>query len=137
MDAAKIAAVQNSFNKVAPIAATAAELFYGRLFELDPELRPLFKGDMAKQGDKLMTTLAIAVRGLTNLDSIVPVVQQLGARHVGYGVKEKDYDTVGAALLWTLGQGLGDDFTPDVEAAWAEVYGLLATTMKDAAASAS
>ena len=117
--------------------ATAAELFYGRLFELDPELRPLFKGDMAKQGDKLMTTLAIAVRGLTNLDSIVPVVQQLGARHVGYGVKEKDYDTVGAALLWTLGQGLGDDFTPDVEAAWAEVYGLLATTMKDAAASAS
>ena len=92
---------------------------------------------MAKQGDKLMTTLAIAVRGLTNLDSIVPVVQQLGARHVGYGVKEKDYDTVGAALLWTLGQGLGDDFTPDVEAAWAEVYGLLATTMKDAAASAS
>ena len=76
MDAAKIAAVQNSFNKVAPIAATAAELFYGRLFELDPELRPLFKGDMAKQGDKLMTTLAIAVRGLTNLDSIVPVVKR-------------------------------------------------------------
>lgn len=134
MDAAKITAVQTSFDKVAPIAPVAAELFYGRLFELDPSLKPLFKGDMTEQGAKLMKMIGVAVNGLNDLEAIVPAVQQLGVRHVAYGVKDEHYDTVGAALLWTLGQGLGEDFTPEVEAAWAEVYGLLATTMKDAAA---
>ena len=134
MEQSKIDAVQGSFAKVEPIADTAAELFYGKLFELDPALKPLFKGDMKEQGAKLMRMIGIAMRGLTDLEAIVPAVQNLGARHVDYGVKDKDYDTVGAALLWTLGQGLGDDFTPEVEAAWTEVYTLLATTMKDAAA---
>lgn len=134
MEQSKIDAVQSSFAKVEPIADTAAELFYGKLFELDPALKPLFKGDMKEQGAKLMRMIGIAVRGLTDLEAIVPAVKNLGARHVDYGVKDKDYDTVGAALLWTLGQGLGDDFTPEVEAAWTEVYTLLATTMKEAAA---
>lgn len=126
--------VQDSFTKVAPIADQAAALFYNRLFELDPDLRALFKGDMEEQGRKLMKMIGTAVNGLDRLDEIVPTVQDLGRRHVGYGVKDADYDTVGDALLWTLEQGLGDDFTVETREAWAEVYGILADTMKDAAA---
>ncbi len=102
MNQSQIDLVQESFAKVAPIAETAAELFYRRLFELDPTLSKLFKGDMRQQGDKLMTMIAAAVRGLNDLDKLVPVVRQLGVRHSGYGVQVKDYATVGTALLWTL-----------------------------------
>jgi len=126
--------VQDSFAKVAPIAPQAAELFYGRLFELDPALKPLFKGDMSEQGKKLMSTLGVAVGSLDNLDALIPVLQNLGRGHVAYGVQDAHYDTVGAALLWTLEQGLGDGFTPDVKAAWSEVYTIVATVMKEAAA---
>lgn len=130
----QITLVQDSFKKVAAISEAAAELFYSKLFELDPALKPLFKGDMKEQGAKLMKTIGIAVTSLTKLDEIVPVVQDLGKRHVAYGVTESMYDTVGEALLWTLGEGLGDDFTDDTKGAWAETYGLLATVMKEAAA---
>jgi hemoglobin-like flavoprotein len=133
MDATQIALVRASFAKVAPIADTAAALFYGRLFELDPALKPLFKGDMAAQGKLLMQMIATAVGALDRLDTIVPAVESLGKRHAGYGVAAGHYDTVGAALLWTLGQGLGPAFTPEVEAAWTETYGLLASVMKKAA----
>jgi len=126
--------VQKSWRQVLPIADTAAELFYTRLFTLDPSVKPLFKGDMKAQGRKLMAMIGTAVGGLSKLDSIVPAVQDLGRRHVKYGVKDQHYDTVGAALLWTLEQGLGEAFTPDVKSAWTTVYGVLATTMKDAAA---
>ena len=129
MEASKITAVQDTFAMVDPIADKAAELFYGRLFELDPALKPLFKGDMTEQGSKLMKMIGIAVRGLTDLDSIVPAVKNLGARHVGYGVKEAHYATVGSALLWTLEQGLGDAFTDEVKGAWTDVYTLLADVM--------
>lgn len=117
-----------------PIKDKAAELFYGRLFELDPSLKPLFKGDMAQQGRKLMTMIGTAVSGLTRLDQIVPAVRDLGRRHVGYGVKDAHYATVGAALLWALETGLGPAFTPEVKAAWATTYGTLAGVMKQAAA---
>ena len=130
----QIALVQDSFKSVAPIKETAAELFYGRLFELDPKLEGLFKGDMKEQGRKLMALIATAVNGLHDLDSIVPAVQDLGVRHVDYGVKPEDYDTVAAALLWTLEQGLGDAWSDDLKDAWAAAYTLLAETMKDAAA---
>lgn len=130
----QVTLIQESFAKVAPIADTAAEIFYAKLFELDPALQPLFKGDMKEQGAKLMATLSVVVNGLTDLDSIVPAVQDLGRRHVGYGVEDSHYDTVGAALIFTLGQGLGDAFTDDVKNAWLEAYGILAATMKDAAA---
>lgn len=120
--------VKNSFTQVEPIAETAAGLFYQRLFELDPSLRPLFKHDMKEQGRMLMQTLAIAVHALDQLDSVVPAVKALGQRHVGYGVQPAHYATVGAALLWTLEQGLGAAFTPEVQEAWATVYGLLAET---------
>lgn len=128
----QIKLVQDSWEQVKPISEQAAELFYGRLFETDPELKPLFSGDMKAQGKKLMTMIGAAVSGLTKLDSIVPAVQDLGRRHVDYGVKAKDYDTVGASLLWTLEQGLGDAFTPEVKEAWTETYGILAGVMIDA-----
>ena len=124
--------VQDSFAIIAPIADDAAVLFYSRLFELDPSLRPMFRGDMATQRRMLMQVLTQAVKGLDRLDQLVPVVQSLGRRHVGYGVRDAHYDIVGAALLWTLEMGLGNAFTPEVKEAWATVYGLLATTMKEA-----
>jgi hemoglobin-like flavoprotein len=129
--------VQESFAHVVPIADTAAELFYGRLFELDPSLRLLFRGDMREQGRRLMQMLTVAVRGLDRLEAIVIAVQALGRRHVAYGVTEAHFATVGAALLWTLEQGLGSAFTPAVADAWASVYDVLATTMKDAMADES
>ena len=116
------------------IADKAAELFYGKLFELDPNLKPLFKGDMQEQGKKLMTMITVAVNGLNDLEKIVSAVKALGVRHVGYGVKDSHYDTVGSALIWTLGKGLGEEFTDALKAAWIKVYTLLATTMKEAAA---
>ena len=125
--------VRETFAQVAPSADAAAALFYGRLFELDPTLKELFKVDMREQGRKLMQMIGLAVSKLDALDELVPAVQALGRRHAGYGVKDVDYDTVGAALLWTLQQGLGPAFTPEVKSAWTTVYGLLASTMKAAA----
>jgi hemoglobin-like flavoprotein len=129
----QIVLVQESWAKVVPISEKAAELFYAKLFELDPEVKALFKSDMKEQGKKLMGILNTAVNALNDLESIVPAVQDMGRRHVGYGVKDEDYDTVGEALIWTLGQGLGDDFTDEVKDAWIATYTLVANTMKDAA----
>ena len=134
MSPEQIASVQSSWDKVKPISDQAAALFYERLFELDPGVRPLFKGDMQAQGQKLMTMLNTAVVGLDRLDAIVPAVADLGRRHVGYGVTAEHYDTVGAALLWTLEQGLGDAFTEEVKSAWTVAYTTLADVMKAAAA---
>lgn len=126
--------IQTSWQAVMPIKDKAAELFYGKLFELDPTLQPLFKGDMKEQGRKLMAMINTVVVNLEKLDSLVPAVQDLGRRHGGYGVQAAHYATVGSALLWTLGAGLGDAFTPEVQAAWAEAYGVLAGVMTEAAA---
>lgn len=130
MTTAEIILIRDSFRKVAPIADQAASLFYARLFELDPSLRALFRGDMADQGKKLMQMIGLAVGGLERLDELVPMVRQLGLRHAGYRVRDAHYETVGEALLWTLERGLGADFTPATKHAWAKVYGLLAETMK-------
>ncbi|HMM45798.1 MAG TPA: globin family protein [Candidatus Macondimonas sp.] len=126
--------VQSTWAQVVPIKEQAAELFYGRLFELDPSLEPLFKGDMKAQGQKLMAMIGTAVGGLTQPETIVPALRDLGRRHVGYGVQAQHYDTVGAALLWTLEKGLGPAFTPETRQAWAETYDLVAGVMKEAAA---
>lgn len=133
MNDEQIALVQDSFDKVRLIATTAAELFYGRLFDLDPSIRPLFSGDMKEQGRKLMDTIDIVAKGLSVPEVILPTIKQLGKRHVGYGVKDEHYDTVGEALIWTLEQGLGEDFTPDVREAWTEAYNFFADVMKEAA----
>jgi len=122
--------VQDSFEKVRPIAEVAAALFYERLFTLDPSLRALFRGDQKEQGRKLMQMIAVAVKGLDNLEQLVPAVEELGRRHSGYGVRNEHYDTVGAALLWTLEAGLGPDFTEEVKEAWTGVYALLAGVMQ-------
>lgn len=126
--------VRESWARVEPIADVAAGLFYGRLFELDPSLRPLFKGDITEQGKKLMQTLAVVVRGLDKLDDLLPAVEALGRRHGGYGVRDEHYATVASALLWTLEKGLGEHYTPEVRDAWTEAYTLLATVMQRAAA---
>jgi hemoglobin-like flavoprotein len=126
--------VQTTWEKVVPISDQAAVLFYGRLFELDPMLRPLFKQDMTEQRKKLMQMITVAVRGLNDLGKLIPAVQELGRRHVSYGVTDAHYATVGTALLWTLGQGLGPGFTPEVQEAWTVVYQALASTMQKAAA---
>lgn len=133
----QIALVQSSFAKVAPIAPQAADIFYDRLFEIAPDVRALFPEDMGEQKQKLMTMLGTAVNGLTRLDAILPAVQDLARRHKDYGTAPEHYPVVGEALLYTLEQGLGDDFTEDVRAAWAETYGVLAGAMIDAAEGAS
>jgi hemoglobin-like flavoprotein len=119
---------------VVPIADKAAELFYGKLFEMDPPVERLFKGDMKEQGAKLMKTITVAVNSLDRMDQLIPIVQDLGRRHVGYGVKAEHYATVGGALLWTLEKGLGEAFTPEVKEAWTITYETLAGVMQDAAA---
>jgi hemoglobin-like flavoprotein len=129
----QVTLVKDTWAQVAPISDQAAELFYGKLFELNPEYKDLFKGDMKNQGKMLISMLNTAVTSLDRLDAIVPAVQALGKRHVDYGVVPEDYDTVGAALLWTLDQGLGDAFTDDVKEAWTVTYTTLATVMIEAA----
>ena len=132
-----IALVKTSWQQVLPIQKAAAELFYGRLFELDPSLRPLFRGDMAEQGRKLMTMINTVVMSLDRLGPMLGAIEDLGRRHVAYGVTEAHYDTVGSALLWALGKGLGEQFTPAVQAAWAQAYDTLASAMKQAATAAA
>lgn len=128
-----ITLVQQSWAQVAAIAPQAAALFYQNLFNADPTLKPLFKGDMQAQGHKLMQMIGAAVGKLNDLGTLVPILQGLGRRHRDYGVQDAHYGTVGGALLLTLEQGLGEGFTPDVQAAWTEVYGVMAQVMKDAA----
>jgi hemoglobin-like flavoprotein len=129
----QIQLVQESFEKVRPIAAAAAELFYGKLFETDPSLRPLFKGDMKEQGRMLMAMIAAAVRGLSNAQALVPTLLDLGRKHVAYGVEDRHYVTVGSSLLWTLEQGLGKDFDEELRDAWLAAYELLSGVMQQGA----
>jgi len=129
----QIQLVRNSFALVQPIATQAASLFYGHLFAADPSLQALFRGDMAQQGARLMTMIGSAVRLLDKPEALMPVLRSLGARHVGYGVVDAHYATVGGALLLTLEQGLGEAFTPDVRAAWTAAYGVISSTMMEAA----
>ena len=130
MNSQQIQLVQSSFAVVRPTSAAVGELFYKRLFAVDPSLRPMFKGDLAHQSRMLMVMLDSAVKSLNDLDALVPVVRQLGARHVRYGVRKQHYDTVGSVLLWTLEQGLAERFTPAVSEAWATAYELLASVMQ-------
>ena len=129
----QIQLVQQTFMKVLPISDLAAQLFYTRLFEIDPSLKPMFKGDMQEQGRKLMQMIGMAVQGLTVPGEIMGLLAELGRKHAEFGTVDAHYDKVGMALLWALGQGLGADFTPEVQTAWTEAYEFLAKVMKDAA----
>jgi nitric oxide dioxygenase len=125
----QVKSIQESFAKVAPIADAAAALFYNRLFEIAPEVKPLFRGDMTEQGRKLMKTLIIVVNGLGNLQTILPAASALAKNHVAYGVKSSHYTPVGEALLWTLQHGLGSDWTPELAGAWSTAYTTIANFM--------
>jgi nitric oxide dioxygenase len=125
----QIALVQQSFTKVVPISQQAANMFYGRLFEIAPEVKPMFRGDITEQGSKLMATLAVVVNGLTDLNSILPAASALAKRHVAFGVKPSHYALVGATLLWTLEKGLGAAWTPVLAAAWRAAYATLSGYM--------
>lgn len=129
----QIQLIQQSFAKVEPIADQAAEIFYNKLFEFEPSVRPMFKGNMQNQGRKLMSTLKIAVKALNDLDALVPVLQKMAVKHVDYGVRAEHYTPVGNALLYALKVGLGEDWTPELRQAWVDVYRIIAKTMKDAA----
>lgn len=130
--------VQDTWMQMERIADAAATLFYDRLFELDPSLRPLFPAtDLRDQKRKLMQTLTVAVRGLHRLEDLTPALEALGRRHVGYGVQDAHYETVGQALLWTLEQGLGAAFTDQVRDAWVETYRLVTSVMQRAAREAA
>jgi hemoglobin-like flavoprotein len=121
--------VQQSFAKVVPISDQAAVIFYDRLFEIAPQVKSMFTGDMAEQRRKLMTMLAAVVNGLGNLESILPAASALAIRHVSYGAKAEHYPVVGAALLWTLEKGVGDAWTPEVAEAWTTAYTTLSGYM--------
>ena len=125
--------VRDSWSKVLPIQETAAELFYGRLFEIYPEVKPYFKGDMKEQGRKLMAMLNTAVNGLDNLDALIEPLKASGKAHAGYGVKAEDYDKVADAFLWTLEKGLGDAYTSEVKDAWVVTYTTVASVMIEGA----
>lgn len=131
--ARQISLIQDSFAKVGPIADKAAEIFYNKLFDYDPTLRKLFKGDMQEQGRKLMSVLGVAVASLNDLNALVPTLQKLAKQHVQYGVKAEDYTPVGNALIYTLKTGLGPAFTAETKQAWIGVYKLVADTMRAAA----
>lgn len=125
--------LRDSWKDVSAIADTAAQLFYDRLFELDPALAPLFaESDMQAQRHKLIAALDAVIGGLDRPDALIAELSALGARHASYGTRPTHYDTVGAALLWTLGRGLGPRFTPDVRAAWTTAYALVAGVMREA-----
>ncbi|MBV8919281.1 globin family protein [Bradyrhizobium sp.] len=129
MTSEQVALVQQSFAKVVPISEAAAVMFYDRLFEVAPAVKAMFPADMTEQRKKLLATLAAVVNGLSNLDSILPAASALATRHVAYGAKAEHYPVVGATLLWTLEQGLGEAWTEELAAAWGAAYGTLSTYM--------
>ncbi|MHB8252286.1 MAG: globin family protein [Acidiferrobacter sp.] len=133
INAEQIQLVQSSFAKVKPISDQAAAIFYARLFEIAPDVKPMFKGGIIEQGRKLMAMLNIVVNGLSNLDAIVPTAQDLARRHLNYAVRSEHYTYVGSALIYALEQGLAEDFTAPVKQAWIDVYGLLSGVMIEAA----
>jgi len=125
--------LRDTWDQVTPLGTATTRLFYDRLFEIDPTTRPLFKHvDMDAQSDKLMTALSGVVQGLDHFEILRPTIEDLGRRHAGYGVTDAHYDSVGAALLWTLEHALGPRWTADAELAWADAYGLIADTMRNA-----
>lgn len=133
MESSQVHLVRNSFAVLRPAAATVAASFYARLFDVDPALRPLFRGDLERQGERLMSMIAAAVELLDRPATLLPVLRELGARHVGYHVVESHYASVGQALLATLEDGLGDRFTADARDAWIAVYGVISRTMLEGA----
>ena len=131
----QIEIVKLSFARIMPFKDQAAELFYCRLFELDPSLRLMFRSDLTEQKQKLMVALALVVTNLEKMDSLLPSIRVLGHRHKTYGVRNRHYDMVGAALLWTLEIGMGASWTNELAEAWKSAYGRVANAMIEGAES--
>jgi hemoglobin-like flavoprotein len=129
--------IRESFEQAARNPDETSARFYRRLFTLDPSLRGLFHGDMREQGRKLMSTLALIVDSIDQLEQLLPTIRELGIRHASYRVEERHYATVMDALLWTLAQSAGRSFTPPARAGWSKAYDLLAETMIEAARAAT
>lgn len=125
--------IQQNFNSIAPRAEDVATVFYNRLFAMKPTLRLLFPADLTEQKKKLMTTLALTIKSLGEADKLIPVLENLGRKHALYGVRKEHYDIVGTALLLTLRDALGKEFTAEARDAWAQMYDFVAGTMKRAA----
>lgn len=134
MQADAIQLIRTSYARFSAHPAESARAFYRELFILDPRLRTLFVGDLERQGDKLMHMLSAAVRLLDRPERLLPVLEELGRRHVGYGVIDAHYDTVGYALIRALEVRLGADFDQDTRYAWVDLYKVVASTMRKAAA---
>ena len=122
--------VQRTWRAVLPVGDTAAELFYGKLFSLDPGVRSLFRNDLLEQGRSLTAMISVAVGALSKPERIRLAVRQLGERHAGYGVERRHYELVGTSLLWTLEKCLGEAFTPEVKNAWSATYEFLVAAMQ-------
>ena len=133
MSPEQIDLVQRTWRSLMPIKDTAAELFYGKLFSLDPGVRALFSNDLKDQGRNLTAMISVAVGGLSRPEKIMLAVRQLGRRHAAYGVQPRHYELVATSLLWMLETCLGEAFTPEVRSAWASAYDLLAGAMQEAA----
>ncbi len=133
----QIDVVQRTWRAVLPVGDTAAELFYGKLFSLDPQIPKLFKNDMVEQGRNLTAMISVAVGSLARPERITLAVRQLGRRHAAYGVRPHHYEAVCTALLWMLEKCLGEAFTPEARTAWSETYAYLSTTMQEAACASS
>lgn len=125
----EVGLIRASWAEAAADPSTAARLFYGRLFQENPDMKALFGSDMTEQGQKLMDTINFVVDHLDDLDALAKPVTELGIRHRGYGVTPNDYGPVGGALIWTFQHLLGDRFSQDMEGAWTKVYMHLAQTM--------
>jgi hemoglobin-like flavoprotein len=130
MDQQQIRLLQRTFSKIEPIAQETGELFYRRLFDIEPDMRTLFKGDMKKQAEMLMTAIGLTVESLDHPERVTPQLERIGQRHIGYGAMPNDFDKFGAALLWAFGQSLGDAWTPEVQAAWVEAFEFIRQNMK-------
>lgn len=133
MNYSHIRLVQSQFDKVKPMGAEFADLFYNRLFELAPTLRSLFPETLSEQKEKFISMLVVVVAGLNEPDMLVPIIRSMGSRHARYQVRPEHYTIVGEALLWSLAQGLGEEFTAEGEEAWRAVYGMMASLMLEVA----
>jgi hemoglobin-like flavoprotein len=131
----QIRLVRDSFPGIAELSRPIALLFYGRLFEVAPEVQPMFKQDIAVQGRKLMEMLTALVTNLDQFEEMEPALKALGQRHAGYGVQPDHYPMVAAALIWAFGLALEGEFSPDLKAAWLAVIEAVAAVMKSGAAS--
>jgi hemoglobin-like flavoprotein len=129
----RIQLLQQNLLRLLSVSDLTGQLFYKRLFELDPSIRSMFKADMQEMTRQLMQTVGMIVTGLSTPGEVMSLVAEYGRKHVEYGVVEAHYETVCTALLWTLEQILGSEFTPESHAAWAEAYDFIAKLMKDAA----